>query len=78
MPSYDVRLCKRRDCAKPVYRIIETSDFAAICVARNAAEYGDHVEVWRGMDCIYAAQECGAFSLSAKLDKKPTPIRSNA
>ena len=78
MPSYDVRLRKRHDGAKPVYGIIETSDFAAICVARNAAEYGDRVEVWRGMDCIYAAQECGSFSLPSKLEKKPAPIRSNA
>ena len=78
MPSYDVRLCKRRDGAKPVYRIIETSDLAAICVARSAAEYGDHVEVWRGMECIYAAQECRAFSLSSKFEKQPTTVRSSA
>jgi len=78
MPSYDIRLRKRRDGAKPVYRIIETSDFAAICVARQAAEFGDHVEVWRGMDCIYAAQESGAFSLRSKVEKQPGTIRSNA
>jgi hypothetical protein len=77
MPSYDIRLCKR-DGAKPTYRMTETNDFAAICAARKIAEYGDQVEVWRGMDCIYAAQECGSCSLSSKLERHPITVRSNA
>lgn len=73
MPNYDVRLWKRRDGAKPVYRIMKASDFAAICDARRAAEHGDRVEVWRGMDCIYAAQEHGEFSVAVPPNEYPRP-----
>jgi hypothetical protein len=78
MPSYDIRFLKWRDGAKPVYRITETSDFAAICAARKAAESGDGVEVWRGMDCIYAAQEHGGFSMPWSPGALPTPARTSA
>lgn len=78
MPSYDIRLLKRRDGAKPIYRINEINDLAAICAARKAAESGDTVEVWRGMQCIYLAQEHGDFSVPLPLAGLPASIRSNA
>jgi hypothetical protein len=78
MPSYDIRLQKRHDGAKPVYRLTESNDFAAICAARKAAESGDTVEVWRGMDCIYAAQEHGDFSVPWPLAGALASLRSNA
>jgi len=78
MPSYDIRLRKRRDGAKLIYRINETNDLAAICAARNAAESGDTVEVWRGMQCIYVAQEHGGFSMPWSLVGLSASMRSNA
>jgi hypothetical protein len=53
MASYDIRLIKL-GCKASIFRVTEVSDLAAICAARHAAADGDRVEVWRGMDCIYA------------------------
>lgn len=78
MPSYDIRLLKQRDGATPIYRITETSDFAAICAARKAAENGDRIEVWRGMDRIYAVLAHGDFSLPGSPDGFPAALGTNA
>lgn len=53
MESYDTRLRKQAGGATFVYCTIKESDVAAIQAAREMADDGDTMEVWKGMSCIY-------------------------
>jgi hypothetical protein len=55
MPNYEIRLRKRHGgtCA---YRANRMSDFAAVRTAQTIAADGDAIEVWKGMDCVYASE----------------------
>jgi len=37
-----------------IYACSQASDHAAIRRAKSLIEDGDQVEVWRGLDCVYA------------------------
>ena len=62
MPNYEIRLRKRQGgtCA---YRADRMSDFSAVRTAQLIAAGGDAIEVWKGMECIYAS-EAGANLVS--------------
>jgi hypothetical protein len=54
METYEIRLVTRDYQTSGVVHIMQASDFAAIRRAR-ATPLGDGgIEVWRGLDCIYA------------------------
>lgn len=54
MCSYEIRLSKGEGLdSSEVIRVRRVSDFAAIRNAQAIAKAGDHVEVWRGRQCIY-------------------------
>jgi hypothetical protein len=54
MEIYEIRIIK--DGRRPViYACQHESDYAAIRRAQNLVEAEDRLEVWRGLDCIYAA-----------------------
>lgn len=53
MGVYEIRIIK--DGRRPIiYACTHASDHAAIRRARSLAGETDKVEVWRGLDCIYA------------------------
>jgi len=54
MCSYEIRLRKNEGRIEETYHVRRVNDFAAIRNARQIAEEGDIVEVWKGGDCIYA------------------------
>lgn len=54
MGVYEIRIIK--DGRHPfIYACTHASDHAAIRRAQSLAAENDKVEVWRGLDCIYAA-----------------------
>lgn len=63
MEVYEIRIFKGLKASASVYRTTQTSDFTAIRVARSVAEEGDAIEVWRGMNCIYAEGTNPLFSI---------------
>ena len=54
MENYEIRIV-RNGRGPFIYACPHTSDFAAIRRAQRLAEEGDVVEVWRGLDCVYAS-----------------------
>ena len=54
MDAYEIRIVKKQKVSPVIYACSQTSDHAAIRRAKSLIEDGDQVEVWRGMDCVYA------------------------
>ncbi|MBN9544661.1 MAG: hypothetical protein J0I19_04255 [Alphaproteobacteria bacterium] len=45
---------KKQKVSPVIYACSQASDHAAIRRAKSLIEDGDQVEVWRGLDCVYA------------------------
>ena len=54
MDAYEIRIVKKQNRSAVIYACSQASDHAAIRRARSLVEDGDLVEVWRGLDCVYA------------------------
>lgn len=54
MDAYEIRIVKKQNVSPVIYACSQASDHAAIRRAKSLSEDGDQVEVWRGMDCVYA------------------------
>ena len=54
MDAYEIRIVKKQKASPVIYACSQASDHAAIRRAKSLSEDGDQVEVWRGMDCVYA------------------------
>lgn len=54
MDAYEIRIVKKQKISPVVYACSQASDHAAIRRAKSLIEDGDLVEVWRGLDCVYA------------------------
>jgi hypothetical protein len=63
--AYEIRIVKRLAKAPVIYACSHVSDHAAIRRARSLTEDGDQVEVWRGLDCVYACDALGTHHGSA-------------
>ena len=59
MDNYEIRIVKQ-DQVVAVHRSELISDYAAIRRGHILAEAGDQVEIWRGMQCVYAGQPSDA------------------
>jgi len=55
LDAYEIRIVKKQRKSPVIYACSQASDHAAIRRARSLIEDGDLVEVWRGLDCVYAA-----------------------
>ncbi|MEO8896668.1 MAG: hypothetical protein ABI450_12385 [Rhizomicrobium sp.] len=54
MDAYEIRIVKKQKNSPVIYACSQASDHAAIRRAKSLIEDGDQVEVWRGLDCVYA------------------------
>lgn len=54
LDAYEIRIVKKEGKAPVIYACSHVSDHAAIRRAQSLVEDGDLVEVWRGLDCVYA------------------------
>ena len=54
MDAYEIRIVKKQQVCPVIYACSQASDHAAIRRAKSLIEDGDQVEVWRGLDCVYA------------------------
>ena len=54
MDAYEIRIVKKQKPSPVIYACSQASDHAAIRRAKSLIEEGDLVEVWRGLDCVYA------------------------
>ena len=54
MDAYEIRIVKRQQVSPVIHACSQASDHAAIRRAKSLLEDGDQVEVWRGLDCVYA------------------------
>jgi hypothetical protein len=54
LDNYEIRIVKKGKGGPIIYSTPQVSDHAAVHRAQCLIEDGDHVEVWRGLDCIYA------------------------
>ena len=54
MDAYEIRIVKKQQPSPVIYACSQASDHAAIRRAKSLIEDGDQVEVWRGLDCVYA------------------------
>ena len=54
MHAYEIRIVKKQSQMPVIYACDQASDHAAIRRAKSLIEDGDGVEVWRGLDCVYA------------------------
>ncbi len=57
LDNYEIRIVKQRKSGPFIYHSPQASDHAAVRCAQSLIEDGDRVEVWRGLDCIYATDE---------------------
>jgi hypothetical protein len=57
MQMYDIRLTKTDYKTRSVYQIAQADDHAAIRRALRLAADEATVEVWRGMECVYASDD---------------------
>jgi hypothetical protein len=53
MQTFEIRIIKNGSIAR-IYKAALSSAFAAIRRARSLAEDGDIIEVWQGLQCIFA------------------------
>ena len=53
LETYEIRIIKQGH-GPFIYACPQASDHAAIRRARSLAAAEDKIEVWRGLDCIYA------------------------
>lgn len=56
MDAYEIRIVKQEGSSPVIYACAQVNDHAAIRRARSLGQGGDHVEVWRGVNCVYAVQ----------------------
>ena len=61
MDAYEIRIVKKQSRTPMIYACSQTSDHAAIRRAKSLIEEGDGVEVWRGLDCVFALDMPGDF-----------------
>lgn len=54
MDAYEIRIVRKLQVSPVIYACSQASDHAAIRRAKSLIEDGDQVEVWRGLDCVYA------------------------
>lgn len=54
MDAYEIRIVKKQSRTPVIYACAQASDHAAIRRAKSLIEDGDGVEVWRGLDCVFA------------------------
>ena len=54
MDAYEIRIMKKQSRTPVIYACAQASDHAAIRRAKSLIEDGDGVEVWRGLDCVFA------------------------
>ena len=54
LDAYEIRIMKKQSRTPMIYACSQTSDHAAIRRAKSLIEQGDGVEVWRGLDCVFA------------------------
>ena len=73
MAVYEIRL--RKSAQTSVFRTVQPSDFGAICCAQEIGAGSDSVEVWKGMDRIFASGACFA-SPSAQVASVGSKLRS--
>ena len=59
MLAFEIRILKKSGISL-VYKAVLASAFAAIRRATSLAEVGDLVEVWQGLQCVYAGCAPGA------------------
>ena len=59
MLAFEIRILKKSGIPL-VYKAVLASAFAAIRRAVSLAEVGDLVEVWQGLQCVYAGCVPGA------------------
>jgi hypothetical protein len=55
LDSFEIRIVKKQSQSSVIHACSQMNDHAAIRRARSLIEDGDGVEVWRGLDCVYAA-----------------------
>jgi hypothetical protein len=53
MQDFEIRILKKSGIAQ-IYNAALASTFAAIRRALALAEIGDTIEVWQGLNCVYA------------------------
>jgi hypothetical protein len=53
MQDYEIRIIKKSGLPQ-VYKAVLASTFAAVRGARSLAEVGDLIEVWQGLQCVFA------------------------
>jgi hypothetical protein len=54
LDAYEIRILKKQNRFPVIYSCSQASDHAAIRRAKSLIEQGDSVEVWRGLDCVFA------------------------
>ena len=54
MEAYEIRILKKQNPVPRIHSSLQASDHAAIRRAKSLIEKGDGVEVWRGLDCVFA------------------------
>ena len=54
LDAYEIRIVKKQKTPPVIYACSQASDHAAIRRAKSLIEEGDQLEVWRGLDCVYA------------------------
>lgn len=59
MENYEIRIVKKGS-GPFIYACPHLDDHAAVRRAQSLAADGDAVEVWRGLDCVYATKEIAA------------------
>ena len=57
LDAYEIRIIKKQSRFHVIYACSQASDHAAIRRAKSLIEEGDGVEVWRGLDCVFALSE---------------------
>ncbi len=62
MDTYEIRVLTRDYETSRICVTVQASVFAAIRRAQATAQGGEGVEVWRGLDCIYANYREQEFS----------------
>lgn len=60
LDNYEIRIVKKGKSGPFIYATPQASDHAAVRRARSLVQDGDQVEVWRGLDCIYATAQIAA------------------
>lgn len=60
MDNYEIRIVKKGSRAPFIYNCPQASDDAAIRCGQRLISEDDELEVWRGLDCIYATKEAAA------------------